>query len=253
MVPDPTFEVHLPSDRSTGDTLLVGLSHLGMAGVTAADYLVRHVDSEQIGHISAHNFPAITPFRSGEPRHPTRLYNLEGTDLSVLIGELFVPVWAAHQFAKGLMEWVSSANVEELAVLYGVPIPHGPEEHAVFHVSTSAYRERHLADTEIQPLEGGFLDGVVGELATHGLDDDGPAVGVYITPTHPPGPDIDASLLLLDTFQEIYGITVDEEELRARSEELKQYYQELTGHLESISEREQSLAPRDYPEDRMFM
>jgi predicted ATP-grasp superfamily ATP-dependent carboligase len=57
----------------------------------------------------------------------------------------------------------------------------------------------------------------------------------------------------LDTIQRIYGFTVDEEELRARSEELKQYYQELAQRMESLGEGEQSLATRDYPEDRMFM
>lgn len=253
MALDPTFEVSVPPDRSSGKTLLVGLSHLGMAGVTAADYLVRHIDSEQIGHVSAHDFPAITPFQNGEPRHPTRLYNLKDTELSVLIGELFVPVWTAHPFTDALMEWVSSANVKELAVLHGVPFSHGPEEHTVFYVATPAYREQHLAETDIQPLGGGFLDGVVGEIVTQGLNERAPPVGVYIAPTHPPGPDIDASLLLLDAIQEIYEFTVDEEELRARSEELKQYYQELAQRMESLGEGEQSLATRNYPEDRMFM
>ena len=253
MAADPTFEVRVPTETDPGKTLLVGLSHLGMAGVTAADYLVRHADSEQIGHVSAHNFPAITPFQNGEPRHPTRLYNLAGTELSVLLGELFVPVWAAHSFTDALIEWVSSVDVEEIAILHGVPFPHGPEEHAAFSVATPDYREQRLVDTDIEPLQGGFLDGVVGELVTQGLDADAPSVGVYITPTHPPGPDIDASLLLLDTIQQIYGFTVDEEELRARSEELKQYYQELTQRMESLAEGEQSLATRDYPEDSMFM
>jgi uncharacterized protein len=253
MAPDPTFEMDVQSETPSGETLLVGLSNLGMAGVTAADYLVRHLDSEQVGHVRAHNFPAITPFQNGEPRHPMRLYTLEDTALSVLLGELFVPVWATHPFTDALLEWISSAAVEEIAVLHGVPFPHGPEEHAVFHVSTPEYRERHLVDAGIQPLSGGFLDGVVGDLVAQGLDEGGPPVGVYISPTHPPGPDIDAALLLLDTLQDIYGFTIDEEELQARSEELKQYYQELTQRMESLSEDEQSLVTQDYPEDRMFM
>lgn len=253
MAPDPTFAVRGRSDQPSGKTLLVGLSQLGMAGVTAADYLVKHVDSTQIGHVSADNFPAITPFQDGEPRFPTQLYNLNGTALSVLVGELFVPVWAAQAFTDALMEWVSSTNINEIAVLHGVPFPHGPEEHTVFHVATPVYREERLDGTDIQPLSGGFLDGVVGEIVTQGLDDRAPPVGVYITPTHPPGPDIDAALLLLDSIQKIYGFTVDEEELRARSEELKQYYQELAQRMESLGEGDQSLATREYPEDRMFM
>ena len=86
-----------------------------------------------------------------------------------------------------------------------------------------------------------------------GIDDRAPPVGVYVTPTHPPGPDIDASLLLLEAVQRVYGFTVDEKGLRARSEELKQYYRELAQRMESLGEGEQPLATREYPEDRMFM
>jgi uncharacterized protein len=253
MAPDPSFEARVEPDASPGETLLVGLSHSGMAGVTAADYLVKHAGAEQIGHVSAEDFPAITPFRDGEPRHPTRLYRIDGTELSVLVGELFVPVWAAQPFADALVQWASSAGIEEIAVLHGVPFPHGPEEHTVFHVATPSYRTRRLDATDIQPLGGGFLDGVVGEIVTRSLDDGVPPVGVYTTPTHPPGPDISAALLLLDAVQEVYGFSVDEEELRARSEELKQYYQELSRRMESLGDGEQSLAAREYPEDRMFM
>jgi predicted ATP-grasp superfamily ATP-dependent carboligase len=57
----------------------------------------------------------------------------------------------------------------------------------------------------------------------------------------------------LEAVQRIYGFTVDEEELRARSEELKQYYRELAQRMESLGEGEQSLATREFPEDRMFM
>lgn len=248
-----SFEVSTPGNQPSGEVLLVGISQLGMAGVTAADYLVRHVDSAQIGHVSARGFPAITPFQDGVPRHPTRLYNVEGTNLSVLVGELFVPVWAAHAFVDALIEWASSTEIEEIAVLHGVPFPHGPEEHAVFHVSTPRYRERRLDESDIQSLGGGFLDGVAGELVTQGLDEGAEPVGVYVTPTHPPGPDIDASLLLLDVIQEVYEVAVDEKELRTRSDELKRYYQELAQRMESFGEGDQSLLSREYPEDRMFM
>lgn len=253
MPPDPTFEVHAPADEPIGETLLVGLSHPGMAGVTMADYLIRHLDSEQVGHVSSQGLPPVTPFQAGEPRHATRLYHLDGTELSVLLGEPFIPVWAAHAFTDALVEWATSAGVEEIAILYGVPFPHGPAEHAVFHVSTPSYRERRLDDTDIQPLGGGFLDGVVGEIVGRGLDDRAPSVGVYITPAHPPGPDIDASLLLLDAIQSVYGFAVDETALRTRSEELKRYYQELAKRIGSADDGAEPLAGREYPEDQMFM
>ncbi|QSG05227.1 proteasome assembly chaperone family protein [Halapricum desulfuricans] len=251
MVSDPTFEVKVSGE--SGNALVVGLSHFGMAGLSAVDYLVRHTDAEQIGHILPDEFPAIAPFQEGEPRHHTRLYHLADADVSVLVGELFVPVWAAHEFTEAIMEWVDSEPIEEIAVLHGVPYPHGPDEHDVFHVSTPDYRTRRLADTEIQPLGGGLLDGVAGEIVTRSLDDRAPPAGVYVTPSHPPGPDLDAALLLLDAMQDLYDFSVDEAELKQRSEELKQYYTELSERLQSISESEQPFGSREYPDDRMYM
>lgn len=253
MAPDGSFEIEVESDRTPGTTLLIGLTQLGMAGITAADYVVRHVDTRQIGHIAPEELPAIAPFEQGEPRHHTRLYNTAEFDLTVLVGDLFIPVPAARSFTHSILEWCQAHGIEEIAILHGVPFPHGPDEHAVFTVSTTEYRERRLDQTDLQPLAGGFLDGVVGEIVTRSLDADSPPVGVYITPTHPPGPDVEAAILLLDAIQGVYGFSVDQEELRQLGEEMKQYYASLAERMQTLGEAEAALPGREYPEDRMYM
>lgn len=253
MSAEPAFEVEIAADAEPGETLLVGLSNYGLVGLSAVDYLVHHLEFEQIGHVETHGLPDIAPFENGEPRYPMRVYSGPDTDLSVLVGELFVPPWAADAFATAIRTWVNASGVEEVAFLHGVPFPHGPDEHAVFYVATAGYRERRLASEEIQPLKGGVLDGVVGELVTWGLDADAPPVGVYVTPAHPPGPDLDAALLFLDALRNVYEFTLDEEELRRTADELKRHYQELADRLQAMQESEQGLLSRDEPEDRMYM
>lgn len=253
MATERTFGIQVDSSFNPQATLVVGLSQPGMAGITAADYLVRHLDTEVIGHISPADLPAIAPFEGGEPRHHTRLFNVIDSELTVLVGELFIPVWAAHSFTNSLLEWCGAEGVEEIALLHGVPFRHGPEEHAVFHVATPEYREHRLASTDIGPLAGGFLDGVAGELATRSLDAASPPVGVFVTPVHPPGPDLDASLLLLNALQRVYGFSIDEAELRRISEEMKRYYAELADSMQTIGETDAPIGTRDYPEDRMYM
>lgn len=252
-MPRESFEVTVPSDIRPGQTLLIGLSNLGMAAVTAADYLVRHRRSELIGHITPEELPAITPFENGEPRHHTRLYNLTDIDSTVLVGELFVPVWAARSFTNSLIEWVQTHEIEEIAFLHGVPFPHGPDEHTTFYVASEDYRSRRLEDVDVQPLKGGFLDGVAGELVAKSISGDIPPVGIYVTPTHPPGPDIDAAFEFLDAIERIYGVEVDRAELEERSEEIKQYYANLAERLATIEESDQLLSNREYPENRMYM
>jgi uncharacterized protein len=248
-MPREAFDVTVPSDVDPGQTLLVGLTTPGMAGITAVDYLVRNRPTEVIGNVSPEGLPAITPFEDGEPRHHTRLYNLTDVDATVLVGELFVPVPAARAFAEALAEWIETNRIEEVALLHGVPFPHGPDEHATFYVATEPYRETRLEGTDLQPLKGGFLDGVAGELVSAGMDGTIPPTGVYVTPTHPPGPDIDAAVRFLDSIERAYGVDVDRDELERRSEEIKQYYAGLADRMAAF----EAEATQEYPEDRMFM
>ena len=253
MASEPSFDVVTTADVRPGKQLLFGVSHLGMAGVTATDYLVRHLDSELFGHVTSSGFPAIAPFEAGEPRHPMRLYTTAETDLAVFVGESFVPVWAAEAFVDGFLEWIDDSPVEEIVLLYGVPFPHGAEQHRVFYTATPTYRERHLQDSDLEPLAGGFLDGIVAEFVLRSFDGEAPPIGVFITPTHPPGPDLDAALLLLEAVQGVWDLTVDEQELMELAEQMKQYYGELADRMQALNQGEQPLSSRDYPEDRMFM
>lgn len=237
------------------DTLIVGMAELGVGGLTAVDHCVTHLDSTLVGHVRSRNLPDLTPFSEGVPRQPMRLYSLDGTDVSVLISEVFLPVWVAEPLADALIETATEQDVEEITVLNGSQFPHRETEHAVYHVATDEYRERHFEadDPELPPMAGGFFDGVISEVLVRGLEGEAPPVGVLITPTHPPGPDLDAALRFLDALETIYDLEVDETELRDRAEEMKRHYEELAQRMQALSEGEPGYRSRDFPEDRMYM
>lgn len=253
MPPEPSFEVVTSEEVQPATQLIFGVPHLGMAGVSATNYLVDHLDVDQNGHVDSTGIPAIAPFEKGEPRHPMRIYTSNTADLSVFVGELFIPVWAAEAFTEGFLKWVRESNIEEIILLYGVPFPHGHEEHKVYYTATHEFRDRNLKNSELNPLTGGFFDGVVAELMLRGLDGDAPPTGAFVTPSHPPGPDLDAALLLLDAIEDVCQLEIDEAELQESSEQMKQYYSEFADRLESLSQGEQSMASRDFPEDQMYM
>lgn len=253
MVSEPAFEVEITSEFVPGETLIVGVADIGVAGLTAVDYLTTHVESEQIGHVKTRNLPDITPFSEGKPRRPMRLYSTEDPNLTIFISEVFLPVGVADSLTDTLFDWISTNGLREIAILYGAPFPHAEEEHVVFHVGTDRFREKHFADSDIEPLAGGFFDGVVGELVTRGLDESAPPIGVLVTPAHFPGPDFDGALRLINGVEAVYDVEIDEDELKERSEEMKKYYQEFAERMQMLREEEQPFYSRDYPEDRMYM
>lgn len=253
MPPEPAFEVRETGETRPGETLLLGTAGHGVAGLTAADYLVNHVETTQVGHVRSRGLPDITPFNEGRPRHPARLYSTADSDITVLISELFLPVTVAELWADAVLDWAAKRSIAEVTALHGAPFPHQPEEHVVYHVATDDYRETHFAGddaADIDPLAGGFFDGVLGELLTRGLDGDGPPTGVLVTPTHLPGPDFDAAVRLLDALDPVCGVEIDEQELRDRAAEMKQYYEELAERMQSMQEEQ---VAEDYPSDRMYM
>lgn len=253
MPTEPGFEMAVPEEIADGQTLVVGLSNLGLGGVTAVDYLVRHLESTEIGHVSPDALPAITPFEDGRPRHHTRLYNLANEEFIVLVGELFVPVPVARSFADVLGEWIQAESMAEIAIMHGVPFPHSHEEHKVFYIATDAYQKARLEGAACEPLKGGFLDGVAGELMSRSLEGQVPPVGVFTTPTHPPGPDIEAAFRFLDTLEAVYDVSVDRTELEKLSAEIKQYYAELADRMAAMEESDRGEEGYYFPEDRMYM
>lgn len=146
---EPHFEV--VADDPTGETLVAGFTSPGVAGLSVADNLVTGDEFEQIGHVSIDGA-------------------VDDVELTVLVSELFLPVWTGEPSLDGLVEWLDTTSLAEVVVPYGIPFPHDEEGHVVSSAATPEFRERRLAETEIPPLPGGFVDGVVSELLLYGLE-----------------------------------------------------------------------------------
>lgn len=237
----PEFSVS--SDSSPSESLVAGFASFGLAGLTAADYLVDQLELVETGHVTAAGLPTITPFEEGVPHHPTRLFSREDLDVTVLVGELFVPTAAGEALSNAILDWTKREEVSDIAVLSGVPMMHSHEEHRTYYVATEDYRERHLAETDITPMGRGFLDGPDAAFLDRGMTSS-LAVGVYITPVHQQAPDVEAAIRLIETVTDVYDLTVDSGPLRAFAEEIQQYYRSLAERMEAREEP---------PEDRMYM
>ncbi|WP_096389907.1 proteasome assembly chaperone family protein [Halopenitus persicus] len=239
---DPSFEITHESDPS--DVLVAGFSNYGLAGLTAVNYLVDTLDLHETGHVTAEGFPSITPFENGRPRHPTRLFSRDDLELTVLVGELLVPVQLGESFARSILEWTGANGVSEVVVLSGVPVPHGPEGHRTYYVATDDYREHRLEDAGIEGMASGFLDGTNAALLERGIDSS-LEVCVYVTPVHAQVPDVEAAIRLVETVTTVYDVEIDSGPLEAFAAEIQQYYADLAERMEE----EQA----DLPDDRMYM
>lgn len=228
------------------DTVVAGFTQFGLAGLTAVDYLADQLQVTECGHVTATGLPPITPFDEGTPRHHTRLFGGETSPIGLLVGELFVPMGAAPAFGEAVLEWFDQGGVDEVMILSGVPVSHGPDQHDTFYVATDDFQSSRLSASDIPPMGSGFLDGVNGALVERGIDSD-LAVGVLVTPVHAQTPDVEAALRLLSTTIDLYDLSVDVGPLETFAAEVAQHYADLQRRMEN-THSEESL-----PEDRMYM
>jgi uncharacterized protein len=240
---DPSFRISDRSEPST--TVVAGFSSFGLAGLTAADYLVDHLDLTETGHVTADALPSITPFEDGRPRHHSRFFSRPDLDLTVFVNELFLPVAAADPFADALLDWTDGRGVEEILVLSGVPFAHGPDEHATFFVASDDYRERRLDDVDIAPMREGFLDGINGSLMSRGIEST-LRTAAFITPVHEQVPDVPAAIRLIEAFDRVYDLGVDAGPLEEFAARVERYYGDLAERLAAADDGQ-------VPEDRMYM
>lgn len=246
MSAQPTFDVHTDPDSAPGETLLVGFSEFGLAGLTAVDYLVDQLDLSPIGYLTAEGLATITPFEDGTPRHHTRLYSDPDHELTVLVGELVATQLAAGAFSRTLTAWLQRTAGEEVTLLTGIPIAHGPDDHRTFYVATEDYQRHRLDGVDVPPMGGGFLDGVGAHLMAAGMETS-LRVGVFTTPVHPQHPDAEAALRLLGAVDQAYGLDLDMGPLESFAADVASHYEELAERISQASD-EASL-----PVDRMYM
>lgn len=236
-------------EETPADAVVAGFAQFGLAGLTAVDFLSNHLDLSERGHVDAHGLPTVTPFEDGEPRHNTRLFGSDASPVTTLVGELIVPPWAAAPLSDAVLEWVDRSDVEEVLVLSGVPIPHGPEEHDAFYVASPDFRTHRLDDSDLRPMKKGFFDGVNGELLERGIETD-LRVGVLVTPVHEQTPDVEAAIRLVEATDDLYDLDVDLDPLREFAEDVAQYYAEIQERMDAAAKEEHR---RGLSADRMYM
>lgn len=242
-VSQPQVEIR-HEDPST-NRIIAGFSGFGLAGLTAVDYIVDQLELEETGHITVDALPSITPFENGRPRHHSRLFSKPESDVTVLVNELFVPLGAANAYADALLKWTKETEVEEIAVVSGIPVAHGPDDHQTFFIATADYYTERLDGHDIPPMGTGFLDGINAALMECGMDSS-LRVGVYVTPVHMQVPDAQAAIRLIDSLESVYNLNIDTTDLMDFASDIEQYYAQL-------SERVQSARQEQRPDERMYV
>ena len=143
--------------------VICGFVGPGLAGLTAAGYIIDHLQLHEVAHVMSHHIPPSVIFIGGRIRNPFRIYRDASGKLAVIICEVPIATGGLYDISSALLLWFERFEPAEFVVLDGVPIDALPEERPTFYVAEEE-RQNDLKALGFVPAEATLIGGTAGSI-----------------------------------------------------------------------------------------
>jgi uncharacterized protein len=231
------IEIH-ESAKLEGATVLLGFPGVGFSSPIAANYLVKKMDMEHVGHVVSGDFPPVASVHEYRPQHPMRIYQ-KGSLVVVMLefapqGDLVRPLglhllkWTLNEGAKRIviLDTLSPTNLEALM----------EDNRSIYSVGTTEAERAALETAGIDQVEEGMITGLAGVLLAEGASIGVPVMSI-MSEAHPMFPDVRAAVQLLEAGAKVAReMEVDLAELEENAAEVEKTVQEQLAQAQKLME-----------------
>lgn len=203
------MEIILKS-RPKSPIVISGFPGVGMVGAIAAEFLIQHLETKQIGKFILDKTPALVAIHEGNLVEPFGIYYSSKYNIVVIHSIIALP-GTEWQTANAILEICSMLKAKELISLEGVGSP-APEEgekehvHAPVYYTTSAKAEKTLAKQKISKLNEGIIMGPTSAVL---MKAGKLPVTCFFAETHSAMPDSSAAAQLIKAIDAYIGLKVN--------------------------------------------
>jgi len=251
-----TKPVNLPSTLSTiiieregnggasfeKPVVICGFVGPGLAGLTAAGYIIEHMGLHEAAHVRSHHIPPSVIFIGGKIRNPFRVYRDASGKFAVVVCEVPISSSGAYDISSTLLQWFQQFTPTEIVVLDGIPINTLPDNRPTFYVAEEN-RQSYLKSLGFLPAEAtlitGAAGGILSECLARKIQCSSLLVPVSISLLDPGAP-----LALVRAVNSLYKLNITtkelEEDVEAVHEELNyiaKQYQQLQDQASSAKDQ----------------
>ncbi|MBW2995184.1 PAC2 family protein, partial [Candidatus Woesearchaeota archaeon] len=148
--------------KPKGVTIIDGFPGMGLIGTIATEFLVEHLETEQIGSIEVEEAPAMVAVHDGRVIEPISVHYNKQYNL-VLIHAISIGKGMGWQLAENIREIAKELQAKEILSLEGVGSPEMTQNSNIFYFSTNKKKVKQL-DLIAKPLKEGIIVGATGAL-----------------------------------------------------------------------------------------
>ena len=198
------------NEKPKGPIVISGFPGMGMVGAIAAEFLIQHLSTRQIGKFFIDKTPPLVAIHEGKLVEPFGIYYSKKYNIVVVHSIIAVP-GTEWQTANAILEISKMLNAREIISMEGVgsPVGEGAEPVAVsrtFFYATSPVKEKAMLKQKVAKLQEGIIMGPTsGILMKSGKF----PVTCFFAETHSQMPDSNAAAQLIKVIDTYLGLKVD--------------------------------------------
>lgn len=215
--------------------VICGFVGPGLAGLTAAGYIIDHLDLHETAHVMSRYIPPCVIFIGGRIRNPFRIYRDKSGKIAVVICEVPVLPSGLYDISSVLLQWLQQFNPAQIVVLDGIPIDSLPENRPTLYVAEEKSRSK-LESLGFQPAEAALITGTSGSILSECLARNVSCMSL-LSPVSITLMDPGAPLTLVKALNSFYALNITTKELEEDVEMVHEELSEITKQYQQLQEQ----------------
>lgn len=215
-------------------TLIEGFPGFGLVGTIASEFLLEHLDVEQIGKIVFDEMPAMVAIHESKLVEPLGIFYNKKYNL-VLLHAVTASAGMEWKLSEIVMQLSKQLNVKEIICMEGVGSSEATKTSRVFFYSNK--NKDKFKKIGVDPLKEGIIIGVTGAVL---LRAENIPVSAIFSETHTNLPDSKAAAKVIEVLDKYLGLKVDYKPLLQQAEKFES---KLKGLL-SESQKAQDISEK---------
>lgn len=195
--------------------IIEGFPGLGLVGSIAAEFLIDHLNAEQIGCISTEKLPPVVAIHNGQILEQFGIfYDLKNN--IIIIRPLAFAAGIEWELADSITHLTEMLKASELISLEGVGAGDGDIQPKAFFFTADKTKAKKLQSIGLTEIKEGIVFGVSASLLSRQ-----PESTFIFTETHSELPDSRSAAKMIEVLDKYLGLKIDYRPLLEKAEEFE--------------------------------